>query len=184
MQDQPNPQGSGLGEELRDDADRLTGAAADRLHAEADSRKGQVADQARAVSSALGNAADGLNADTPAWVRSALAQGAKSIEQLASAVEGKSSRQLVGDVQQFARDRPGSFLAGCALLGFAASRVFRAGGTQPASNSVPGTPAPPPAQSYGSYPAEGTGAARPMMSFTDGGGAATPVPPQAVSTSL
>jgi hypothetical protein len=180
MQEQPTSPSSGLGEELKGDAGRVTSAAADRLHSEADSRKGQVADQARAVSSALGNAADGLGSDTPTWVKSALEQGAKSIEQLASAVEGKDSRQLVGDVQQFARERPGSFLAGCALLGFAASRVFKAGGAQAPSAS----PQTLPSQSYGSFPAEGTGAARPMMSFTDGGGAATPVQPQSLGTSL
>lgn len=187
MQDQP-AQGSNLRDELRDDAGRVTTAAADRLQSEADSRKGQVADQARAVSSALGNAAEGLGSDTPSWVRSALQQGAKSIEQLAQAVEGKDSRQLVGDVQNFARDRPGSFLAGCALLGFAASRVFKAGGAQaqpsssPAPSNAPYNTGVP--QSYATYAPEGTGAAQPMMSFTDGGGAATPVSAQNVGTSL
>lgn len=185
MQDQP-AQESNLRDELRDDAGRVTTAAADRLQSEADSRKGQVADQARAVSSALGNAAEGLGSDTPSWVRSALEQGAKSIEQLAEAVEGKDSRQLVGDVQNFARDRPGSFLAGCALLGFAASRVFKAGGAQASNSPAPyntpsATGAP---QSYASYATEGTGAAQPMMSFTDGGGAATPVSAQNLGTSL
>ncbi len=184
MQDQEIQGGGGsLRDELREDTGRVTSAAADRLQSEADSRKGQVADQARAVSSALGNAADGLGDDTPSWVKSALEQGAKSIGQLAQAVEGKDSRQLVGDVQQFARQRPGSFLAGCALLGFAASRVFKAGGqAQQASSTTPASNVPP--QTYGSYPAEGTGAAKPMMSFTDGGGSASPVSPQTMGTSL
>lgn len=181
MQDQL-AQGSNLRDELRDDAGRVTTAAADRLQSEADNRKGQVADQARAVSSALGNAAEGLGADTPGWVKSALEQGAKSIEQLAQAVEGKDSRQLVGDVQTLARDRPGSFLAGCALLGFAASRVFKARGAQASDSPTPFSTDVP--QSYASYATEGTGAAQPMMSFTDGGGAATPVPAQNLGTSL
>ena len=171
-------------DELRQDAGRVTSAAADRLQSEADSRKGQVADQARAVSSALGNAADGLGSDTPSWVKSALEQGAKSIEQLAQAVEGKDSRQLVGDVQQFARHRPGSFLAGCALLGFAASRVFKAGGGQAQASSTPTPPSTMPVQSYGSYATEGTGAARPTMSFADDGVSASPASPQAVGPLL
>ena len=183
MQDQ-SPQGSSLRDELRDDAGRVTTAATDRLQSEADSRKGQVADQARAVSSALGNAAEGMGSDTPTWVRSALEQGAKSIEQLAQAVEGKDSRQLVGDVQTFARDRPGSFLAGCALLGFAASRVFKAGGAQAQASTTSSSPSTGVSQSYGAYAPEGTGAAQPMMSFTDGGGAATPVSAQNLGTSL
>lgn len=184
MQDQGNHDGSSLRDELREDTGRVSAAAADRLQSEADSRKGQVAEQARAVSSALGNAAEGLGSDTPSWVRSALEQGAKSIDQLAQAVDGRDSRQLVSDVQQFARQRPGSFLAGCALLGFAASRVFKAGGNHAQASSTSDLPSTTPPQSYASYPSEGAGAARPMMSFTDGGGAATPVAPQTLGTSL
>ena len=190
MQNQDTREGSSLRDELRQDTGRVTGAASERLQSEADSRKGQVASQARAVSSALGSAASELGSDTPSWLKSALEQGAKSIEQMAQAVEGKDSRQLVGDVQQFARQRPAGFLTGCALLGFAASRVFKAGGAQAASaSSVSTPPAPLPASqesggNYGSYAPEGTGAARPMMSFTDGGGTASPVTPQAVGTSL
>jgi hypothetical protein len=183
MQIQNNQSDDGLRSELRDDTGRVAGAAADRLQSEADSRKGQVADQARAVSSALGTAADGLGSDTPSWVKSALEQGAKSIEQLAQAVEGKDSRQLVGDVQQFARQRPGSFLAGCALLGFAASRVFKAGAGQ-ASSVTPTPQSPGTPQAYTTSTPEGTGATTPMMSFTDGGGSASPVSPQTVGTSL
>lgn len=184
MVDQEHQQGSTLRDELREDTGRVTSAAAERLHSEADSRKSQVSDQARAVSSALGNAADGLGADTPSWVKSALEQGAKSIEQLAETVEGKDSRELVGDVQQFARQRPGSFLAGCALLGFAASRVFKAGGNQAQQSPASTLPSTLPPQSDGTYSAEGTGAARPTMSFTDGGGPTSPVSPQIVGTSL
>ncbi|VWX49508.1 hypothetical protein [Novosphingobium sp. 9U] len=39
-------------------------------------------------------------------------------------------------------------------------------------------------QSYATYSPEGTGAAKPMMSFTDGGGAASPVSPANLETSL
>jgi hypothetical protein len=184
MEIRENQESSSLGDELRQDTGRVTSAATDRLQSEADSRKGQVAAQARAVSSAIGNAAEGLGADTPSWVRSAFQEGAKSIEQLAKAVEGKDSRELVGDVQQFARQRPTSFLAGCALLGFAASRVFKAGGSQtqasPASTSASNLPP----QSSGSYSTEGVGAPRAMMSSTDAGGPTRPVSPQFVGTSL
>ncbi|VWX50737.1 hypothetical protein [Novosphingobium sp. 9U] len=184
MQNQDNRAGGGLRDELSEDTGRLTGAAADRLRSEADSRKGEVADQARAVSSALGSVADGLGSDAPSWVKSALEKGARSIEQLAQSVEGKDSRELMRDVQQFARQRPGSFLAGCALLGFAASRVFKAGGTQ--SGQAPSNfdqQAPSATESFATYPVEGSGAATPT-SFTSDGGAASPVSPQTMGTSL
>lgn len=184
MENHENQESSSLRDELRQDTGRVTSAATDRLQSEADSRKGQVAAQARAVSSAIGNAADGLGDDTPSWVKSALQQGANTIEQLAKTVEGKDSRQLVGDVQQFARQRPTSFLAGCALLGFAASRVLKAGGSQAQASpaSTPASNLPP--QSYGSYSTEGVGATRTMTSATDAGGPTNPVSPQLVGTSL
>lgn len=183
MENKETQEGTSLREEFREDAGRVTSATADRLQSEADSRKGQVAEQARATSSALGNAAEGLGSDTPSWIKSALEQGAKSIEQAAQAIEGKDSRQLVGAVQDFARQRPGSFLAGCALLGFAASRVLKAGETHTPTPPAATHPSPFPPHSN-SETTESSGPARSMMSFTDGGGAATPVSAQKVGTSL
>jgi hypothetical protein len=187
VQNENSQEGSGLRDELRNDTGRVTSAAAERLQSEADSRKGEVAGQARKVSSALDTAARELGTDAPSWIKSALEQGARSIEQAAQAVEGKDSRQLVGDLQQFARQRPGGFLAGCALLGFAASRVFKAGATQGAqglTNASQPPQAGQPSPAYDPYDLGGVGQARPMMNFSDGGGAATPVSPQNVGTSL
>ncbi|MET0180065.1 MAG: hypothetical protein ABW194_06220 [Novosphingobium sp.] len=132
----------GLREELRGDAQAVTDTAKERLHSEVDSRKGEAASQAKTLSSALEDVAGKLDPNTPTWLKSALEQGARSIQRLAEGVEQKDSRQLTRDVTQFARQNPGTFLAGCALVGFAAARVFKAGAT--------GTAAP--ATSAGSYP--------------------------------
>ncbi|MEW9857052.1 hypothetical protein [Novosphingobium sp. M1R2S20] len=172
-------EGSGIKDELREDTGRVKHAASERLQSEADTRKGQVAGQAHAVSSALNNAAREMGSDTPGWVKSALEQGARSIDQLAQAVEGKDSSQLAGDVQQFARQRPGSFLAGCALLGFAASRVFKAGGAHQSQTTRGTTPA-----SHENDPlyepyALGTAAeSRPMMDFGNANAGSAPVATQ------
>jgi ElaB/YqjD/DUF883 family membrane-anchored ribosome-binding protein len=116
-----------LRDELRADAQTVTDTAKERLHSEVDSRKGEAASQAKNLSSALEDAAGKLDPSTPNWLKSALEQGAHAVQQLAETVEQKDSRQLVSDVQRLARDNPGTFLAGCALVGFAAARVFRAG---------------------------------------------------------
>lgn len=116
-----------LRQELRGDAQTVTDTAKERLHSEVDSRKGEAVGQAKTLSSALEDAAGKLDPNTPNWLRSALQQGARTIQQLADSVEQKDSRQLSRDVQQLARQNPGTFLAGCALVGFAAARVLRAG---------------------------------------------------------
>jgi hypothetical protein len=124
------PQGSGsqpgVAGELKQDAQKLTAAAGERLSGEAEARKGEVASQARSVSTALENAAGELQgSDTPDWLRSALQQGAQTLQRLADSVERKNARELLDDIQQVGREHPGAFLGACALAGFAAARVLR-----------------------------------------------------------
>jgi ElaB/YqjD/DUF883 family membrane-anchored ribosome-binding protein len=129
MQQPPNQNG-GAGSEIRDDAKQLGATAADRLHSEVDARKATAANQAQSVSSAVRQAADGLDESSPDWLKSAFRQGAQQIQRLADSVEQKDSRQLMSDAQDFARNNPGTFLAACAAVGFAAARVLKAGGAQ------------------------------------------------------
>jgi hypothetical protein len=132
--------GGELREELRGDAQTVTNTAKQRLLAEADARKGTAADQAKSLSSALETAAGELS-NSPAWLRSVFEQGAQTLQRFAETIEQKDSRQITRDVQNLARQHPGTFLAGCAAAGFAAARVLKAGvggdsaamsGTQPA----------------------------------------------------
>jgi hypothetical protein len=116
-----------LGNELRSDAHTIADSAKQRIHSEVDARKGGAAGQARAVSSALNRASQELESDGPSWLRSAFDNASKTVQRLADTVEQKDSRQLTRDVQQLAREHPASFLAACALAGFAAARVMQAG---------------------------------------------------------
>jgi ElaB/YqjD/DUF883 family membrane-anchored ribosome-binding protein len=129
MQQPPN-QNDGAGSEIRSDAKQLGATAADRLHSEVDARKATAVTQAQSVSSAVRQAADGLDEGSPEWLKSAFRQGAQQIQRLADSVERKDSRQLMSDAQDFARNNPGTFLAACAAVGFAAARVLKAGGAQ------------------------------------------------------
>jgi hypothetical protein len=119
----------GVAEELKHDAGRLTEDVAERAKSEAESRKSQAANLGQSASSALDTAARDLreNPDVPDWMASALQQAARSIESLADRIEGRSIEQIGQDVVEFARRNPGTFLAASAALGFAASRVLRAG---------------------------------------------------------
>lgn len=143
MQPQSDTSG-GAGSELRSDAKQLGSSAKDRVHSEIDARKGTAAEQAKSVSSAIDRAAGELDDSSPQWLQSAFRQGAQQVQRFADTLEQKDSRQLVGDISDFARNSPGTFLAGCAAAGFAAARIFKAGasdssdgGTQyPQSNWV------------------------------------------------
>jgi hypothetical protein len=115
-----------LRDELRSDASAVTSSTKQRLHSELDSRKGDAATQAKSLSSALDAAANELS-DSPSWLRSAFQHGAQTLQRFADTIEHKDSRQLTRDVQQMAREHPATFLAGCAMAGFAGARVLKAG---------------------------------------------------------
>ena len=130
----PTLSAGGVRGEMRADAQQLSTSAANRVHSELDARKGAVAEQARSVSSAIDRAAGELGDGVPQWLKSAFQQGAEQIHRLADSLEQENSRELVKNVQTMARNNPGTFLLGCATLGFAAARIFKAG----ASESSPG----------------------------------------------
>jgi ElaB/YqjD/DUF883 family membrane-anchored ribosome-binding protein len=142
MQQPPNQDG-GTASALGSDAKQLASTAAGRLHSEVDARKGAAVSQAQSVSSAIGQAAEGLDDSAPDWLKSAFRQGAQQIQRLADSIEQKDSRQLMSEAQNFARNNPGTFLAACAALGFAAARVLKAGsahqgGGQPGQSAQSG----------------------------------------------
>jgi hypothetical protein len=130
MQQPPSTPTSGAGGELRSEARQFGSKGADWLHGEADSRKAAAVSQARSVSSAIRQTADGLDESTPAWLKSAFLAGAQQIQRLADSIERKDSRQLMRDAQDFARNNPGTMLAACAVAGFAAARILKASGEQ------------------------------------------------------
>ena len=131
---QPRPsqtsETTGTANELKADAQKLGSKAANRLYGEVDARKGTAVSQAKTVSSALERTAGELDDGAPDWLKSTIRQGAQQIQSFAESVEQKDSRQLVRDAESFARERPGMFLALCAAAGFAAARIFKAGGEQ------------------------------------------------------
>ena len=126
---------AGTANELKSDAQQLGSKAANRLHSEVDARKDTAASQARSVSSALERTAGELDEEAPEWLKSTFRQGAQQIQRFAESIEQKDSRQLMRDVEVFARERPALFLAACAAAGFAASRIFRAGAEPQQSHS-------------------------------------------------
>jgi hypothetical protein len=145
MKPPPENTGATTGE-LRADAQQLGSSASNRIHSEIDARKGTAADQAKSVSSAIDRAASELDNETPQWLKSAFEQGAMQVRKFADTLEQKDSRQILSDLETLARNNPGTFLAGCAAVGFAAARVLRAGGSDASSGQSGQQPQFPPAQ--------------------------------------
>lgn len=133
MQQPPTQGTGGATDELRSDAQQLTSRTANRIYSEVDARKGNAAEQAKSVSNAIQTAAGQLDESAPTWLKSAFQQGADQIQRFAETIEQKDSRQILNEVQNFARDRPALFLGACAAAGFAAARIFKAGGEEQAS---------------------------------------------------
>ncbi len=130
MRSQGTADQTGVAGELKSDAQHLGKTAADRVHSELDARKGTAASQAQSLSSAIDRAAGELDTNAPDWLRNAFQQGARQVQKFADTLEQKDSRQILDDINSFARDHPGTFLAGCAAAGFAAARVFKAGASE------------------------------------------------------
>ena len=143
MQSPPESTG-GTTEELRSDAQQLGSSASNRIHSEVDARKGAAANQVKSVSSAFDKAANELDNDAPQWLKSAFEQGATQVRRFADTLEQKDSREILNDLQTLARNNPGTFLAGCAAVGFAAARVIKAGGSETSANSSKQQPQFPP----------------------------------------
>ena len=119
----------GVGNELLADAKGVGTSAVNRLHSEIDTRKGDAATQVKSVSNAIKRVSDGLDPNAPSWLKTAIEQGAQQVQKFADTLEHTNSRELMGQVNDLARSSPGTFLAACAAAGFAAARVFKAGGS-------------------------------------------------------
>jgi ElaB/YqjD/DUF883 family membrane-anchored ribosome-binding protein len=136
---QPETENSkGIRDELVSNAKGVGASAVNRLHSEIDGRKSEAVEQAKSVSSTIERAASDLDDSAPRWLKSALEQGSQQIQKLADTLEHNDSRQIVDQVNQFARNSPATFLATCAAAGFAAARIFKAGATE-ADGAQPGS---------------------------------------------
>lgn len=125
-----NSNSTGQHGSLKDEAKALGGKAGEKVAAAVNAHKDKVGDPLRQVAGAVDAAREALGdngGQAPAWVTDGLGQMASQATRLADTLQNSDSRQIAQQVQQFARQSPTLFLAGCAALGFAAARILRAG---------------------------------------------------------
>lgn len=116
-------------------AARAIGEAVGRKAEEVADRSRQAgADSVARAARAAGAVADSVAADVPAvaeYVRGA----AEKIERLAGDLREKKVGELLSSAAEFGRSQPVAMLAGAALVGFALSRVIKAGVAAPGAPS-------------------------------------------------
>ncbi|GGV28903.1 hypothetical protein [Streptomyces spectabilis] len=141
---------------------------------EAEAQLRRLAATIRDVSTDLRHMGDSAKPDSPA--ASLVRQAAGGGHRVADRIEHRGAADLLDDVRHFARRRPGLFLIGAALAGFAASRVGRGtAAAEPATADEPGREVP--ATAYTPDPALAPGEGPPPMPRLGTSGTAAPEPP-------
>lgn len=127
------------GADLMDRAKGMAADAGDKVTKVLEDQKAAGADRAKGISDAIRRAADELEKEFPpaaTYVRRA----ADEIDNVADAVRRRDVRQLLGDVQNFARRQPTAFLGATVIGGFALVRLLKT--STAAGTSVASAPAP------------------------------------------
>ena len=142
LADQAKTLGKDLKSKAADLTDTMTRAAKDQAGEIGTAAKDMAADATGRVTSAMNEqktaGADYLGTIASAVQRAAgefendvpqaaqyIRQAAGQIETVANAVRQRDMRELVGEVQEFARRQPTLFFGGAVILGFAALRFFK-----------------------------------------------------------
>jgi hypothetical protein len=123
----------------RSETEQVVERTKDAMGDEARHRTEELARSVRRIGDGLDALADGRPEDAgpvAGYARDAAAR----VGDVAQRLESRGYDGLVEDVSDFARRRPGVFLAGAGLLGFAVGRVLRSGGAS-GSRTTPGRPA-------------------------------------------
>jgi methyl-accepting chemotaxis protein len=129
----------GVARTAKENASQLGEAAADFAHSAkgmveeaVTQRKSLGADYIGSIAQATGRAANEFEAELPQAAHY-IRQASEQIQDVADKVREKDVRELVGEVQDFARQQPTLFFGGAVVLGFAALRFLKS--TAPSSNS-------------------------------------------------
>lgn len=111
--------------EVRAQAGAVAGDLRARIAEEADNQARRGAEVVRRWADDLSGLGDGAP-DSPA--KGLVAQAADRGHRAADYLDSRGVGGLVGDLEDFARRRPGAFLGGAVLAGFAVGRLAKAGG--------------------------------------------------------
>jgi methyl-accepting chemotaxis protein len=121
--------------QLGDAAFDMASTAKDKVEAAVSQRKSIGADYIGSIAQAAGRAANEFEAELP-QVAHYIRQGSEQIQGVADTVRQRDVRELVGEVQDFAKRQPTLFFGGAVVLGFAALRFFKSTSPKSSDNSA------------------------------------------------
>lgn len=110
--------------QLQDAALDIANSAKDKVEAAVTQRKSLGADYIGSIAQATGRAAHEFDSELPQAAHY-IRQASEQIQGVADTVRERDLRELVGDVQDFARRQPTIFFGGAVVLGFAALRFLK-----------------------------------------------------------
>jgi len=110
-----------VGEKVREIAHTAQTKAGDEVRTQLDTGKTRAASALRGVASSLTNPNEGGNDAISQYIRTA----GDRVQQAADYLENKDVREVVSDVERFARRQPALFLGGAFMLGLVAARVLK-----------------------------------------------------------
>ena len=112
----------------------IAGDAKEKMQSVMNEQKDAGADYLGTIADAVHRAASELNDDVPQAARY-VHQAANRLQSVAETVRNRNVGDLVGEVQQFAKQQPALFFGGTLLLGFAAIRLLKS--SAPSDTSAP-----------------------------------------------
>ena len=121
--------------DLKDTATQLASETTDKVASAFSAQKTAGADYIGSIAQAMDRAAGEFERDVPRAAKY-IRKAADQIETVASAVRERDARQIVGDMQEFARREPTLFFGGAMLLGFAALRFLKSAAPEHSSGST------------------------------------------------
>ena len=115
---------------IKDAAAGIGSKATDKVNTIISDQRSAGADYVKGLAQAVHRAAGEFDQDIPQasrWIRGVAGQ----IDSVADAVREREPRELLNDVQDFARRQPALFFGGAMLLGFAALRFLKSSQNAP-----------------------------------------------------
>ena len=116
--------------QLSDAALDMANSAKDKVEAAVSQRKSIGADYIGSIAQAAGRAANEFEAELPQAAHY-IRQASEQIQGVADTVRERDMRELVGEVQDFARRQPTLFFGGAVVMGFAALRFLKSTAPKP-----------------------------------------------------
>jgi ElaB/YqjD/DUF883 family membrane-anchored ribosome-binding protein len=180
LRDTVKDHASEVASSARDQAGEVARTARSETQQVVDRTRSAVETEARQRTEALAhsvrNVGDGLRAladgrpEDAGPVAGYARDAASRVGDVAQRLESRGYDGLVDDVSRFARRRPGVFLAGAGLLGFAIGRIIRSGGASGSGNGAGRVPS--------------SGVARPNIAMADATISMQPVMPRGEPSSI